>query len=290
MDILLNKKVRVVPITRDGTWLGKGHDGEFMYSGCQQSFVLPIDLKRGGLVNPFGNDKKEAKELQDFFETEMNEKPGSMSVYNKKDSFWHAFRISIDKDGMELNLSNVVDNLKYRVLCVVPQISLTWKERYNSAEYRFALVDGEYEIEDTVKKTDLLMKAYKHLDEINSSENKMRDLLRVFYGNNGRITSTISKKQMIAMIGNIIEEAELPGSLNKFISIIEDSSYNTKVFIQDALESGALVRFNKTKYKMAGGTDNDVIADNEADLIEFLQNKKNSVTRKTLETQIKNSK
>jgi hypothetical protein len=289
MDILIKKRVKVVPITRDGTWLGKGHDGEFMYSGCQQSFVLPIDLQRGGLVNPFG-DGEESKKLQDYFETEMNLKPGSMSVYKKKESFWHTFRISIDKDGMELNLNNIIDNLKWRVLKVVPQIAPNWKDKYKSAEYKFALVDGEHIIEDTIKKTDLLMKAYGHLESVNSSETKMRNLLKVFYGTTGRITATTSRKQMIAMIGNIISESELSGSLRKFVSIIEDESYNIKVFIQDALEAGALVRFNKTKYKLAGGTDNDAIANNEVELIEFLENKKNNVIKKTLETQIKNSK
>lgn len=289
MEILLNKKVKVVPITRDGAWLGKGHDGEFMYSGCQQSFVLPIDLKRGGLVNPFG-EGNDAKELQDYFETEMNEKPGSMSVYNKKDSFWHTFRITIDKDGMELNLNNPVDNLKWRVLKVVPQIAPAWKDRFSNAEYKFALVDGEYQIEDTVKKTDLLMKAYKHLDEISGSKTKMGNLLKVFYGHAGRVSATTSSKHMLAMIGNIIDESEAPGSLRKFIDIIEDSDYGVKVFIQDALEAGALTRFDKTKYKLAGGTDNDAIATSEADLISYLNNKKNSVTKKVLETQIKNSK
>jgi hypothetical protein len=289
MNVLLEKKVKIVPIVRDGTWLGKGHDGEFMYSGCQQSFVLPIDLKRGGLVNPFGNGE-EAKELQNYFETEMNIKPGSMSVYKKKDSFWHTFRVSVDKDGSELNLNNLLDNLKWRVLQVVPQVASSWKDRYKSAEYKFALVDGEHIVEDKVKRTDLLMKAYKHLDDINASETKMKDLLRVFYGSSGRVTATTSRKQMVAMLGNIIDESEVPGSLRKFISIIEDKDYATKVFIQDTLEAGALVKFEKTKYKMAGGTDNDAVANNETELIEFLQNKKNSVIKKTLETQIKNSK
>ena len=152
--ILIDKQIRVVPILRQHQrgMFPKGHDGEFMYTGCRRGYPLAIDIKRNQLISIL------TKEEQDFFERELDMEPGSLSIYKKKDNFWHTFYVYIDKDGVTLNLNDPMDNLKWRVLKVNPEIAPSWEERNNSAEFMFALVDEEYLIHDEVKKSDKLKK------------------------------------------------------------------------------------------------------------------------------------
>ena len=64
-SILTDKKVKVVPVYRNGGWLPQGHDGEFMFTGTVCEFDLPISMKTGRLVNIL------TKEEQAFFEKEL---------------------------------------------------------------------------------------------------------------------------------------------------------------------------------------------------------------------------
>jgi hypothetical protein len=43
-SILTDKKVKVVPVYRNGGWLPQGHDGEFMFTGTVCEFDLPISM------------------------------------------------------------------------------------------------------------------------------------------------------------------------------------------------------------------------------------------------------
>ena len=168
-NFLSDKIVNLVPVIRDGVWLPKGHDGEFMYSGCIFGVDLPIDVKKGGFVRILD---KASGELG-FFENELGE---DLSFHKKENNFWRDFKIKIRKDdslmqyGLKYDLSDPMDNLRYRVLKVSPYVAPSWAERFDRAEYRFALVDENEQREAKVKKATLEQDAYEHLGLIRHSE------------------------------------------------------------------------------------------------------------------------
>ena len=45
-EILINKKIKVTPIIRNGGNLPKGHDGEFMFTDATFSTTVPLDSQR----------------------------------------------------------------------------------------------------------------------------------------------------------------------------------------------------------------------------------------------------
>lgn len=274
-SILVDKKVKVTPIIRGNSWLHKGHDGEFMYTGCKYSYCLPYDLKRGKLYNLLN------KEEQTFFENELFLKPGDLSIYKKEDNFWHKFRVDVDKNGISLDLSDVIDNLRFRLLSICPSIATSWSNRFNSGEFKFALVDNDVEIEDRVKIKDKRKKAYKFLGSIENNWDKMYDFLKVF---GRKPASNASKDFLQTEIDKIIEDNS---SLDSLISIIEDKNYEIKVFIEKALQSKALNKTGKTQYSLPGG---DVVGSTLENTIEYLLDPKNQDIYLTVKAQIESVK
>lgn len=262
MESLIDKQIKVVPVTRDGrNHLPKGHDGEFMFTGCKASYVVPFDLKRGQLVDPL-NDGERALLEQMLF---MNN--GDLSIYRKgKDNFWRSYRVNIDKEGKTLNLNEPMDYIAYKVLQVVPEVAASWEKRFDRAEIRFALVDGDHEVREQAKTSDHKRKAYAFFSEIEGNREKMIDVLTV-YGKRPPVDA--SKEFLIAAIEDIVSN---PKSIGKFIAISEDKKFDKKLFIEKCLEAGALTKV-KTKYLLPGG---DLIGSTLDEAIEFISNKKNS--------------
>lgn len=275
-SILINKKVSVKPIIRSGGWLEKGHDGEFMYTGCKRSYVLPIDAKRGALVPVLENQIE-----QEFFEKKLSLKEGDLSFYKKEGNFWKSFRVELSKDGITLSLSDPMDNLRWRVLKACPEIAPSWGERFNSGQYKFALCDEDQEVQDRVKVSDLRKAAYKFLGSIENSIDKMYDLLRVF----GRKPAKNNTREWFQ--GEIDKLIEDDKTLVELIKITKDPYYEMKLFIEDALEASAVRKLSKGMYCVVG-LDTEF---NQVELIEFLNPKgKNQDTYLKIRNQINDFK
>jgi hypothetical protein len=269
--ILIDKKIRVEPVFKrhQRSMFPAGHDGEFMYSGCRRGYPLPLDIKRNQLMTIL------TKEEQSFFEKELDMNPGDLSTYKKKDNFWHKFYVYIDKNGLTLHLSDPIDNLRWRVLKVCPEVAPSWEERNNSAEFIFALVDEDYLINDEVKKSDKLKRAYKFFGSIENSAEKMRNFL-VVYGKKPPLNAKMDFLK--SEISKIIEF-----NIDGFLAISEDKNFEMKLFIDNCLEIGALYKEGRTKVALPGG---DIIGNTMDETIEFLRNKKNSDIYATLKAKL----
>jgi hypothetical protein len=243
VNFLEDKTVLLKPIVKPGGMNPKGHDGEFMYTDTEVLFVLPYNVRRGRLESVLTRDE------QAFFEERLNE---DLNIHKKVNNYWHRFNVRIRKDrklmeeGYPLDLSDPVDNLRWRLLRIQPEVAPNWESRYDKGEYKFALVD-QNEIENTrILRSDLKKRAYMFLDSIENSEVKMYDFLRVA----GKSPSKDATKNfMKGVIGDMIED---PSDLQLIISIIDDTDYEMKVFIEDAIACGALDK-RVHKYYLPGG-------------------------------------
>lgn len=239
-NYLINKKVKVVPVPRNGGWLPEDHDGSFMYSGCFLETCLPIDRKRKQLVQVLTRDE------QTFFEKELFLNPGDLSIYKKIDNFWHSFRIKLDKEGATLDLSDPIDNLRWRVLVVDPRCAPSWEQRYASGAHMFAIQDEEIETEVKVAKANKRKDAYKFLGKIENSREKMRNVLRVYGADPGK---SVKAKVLYTKIDELIEDDT---TLNKLLDVINDKHFEMKIFLEDAIKAGAITK-KETRYYLPGG-------------------------------------
>lgn len=271
-DILKNQVVKVVPIVRLGSPLGKGHDGEHMFTGAVFSTDLGIDRQKNQLKQIF------TREEQEVFETEMQLKPGEMSFYRKDTPFWVKFRVHIPKEGMDLNLNSVTDFIKWRILCTDKRIAPSWEQRLQSGEYRFALVNEGEEQKEGATKLDLMKKVYMWLGKIEEDKFKMRNILRVA----GKRVTTDDEEFLKSEIGKLIEN-----NPKNFLAIVEDKHFNTKIFIERALIANALERKAGGGYAIKGG---ETIGKDLNETVEYIESTLNQEVKLLLEAQIKNVK
>ena len=279
---LEDRKVVLRPIIKSGGMNPKGHDGEFMYSGTEIHFVLPYSIRKGRLENPLTPDE------QEFFEKSLGE---DLSTHKKEDNFWHTFRIKIRKDdalmqnGYELDLNDPVDYLRYKVLLIHPDVAPSWRERFRKGEYKFAMTEKDELVENTARIADKKKKAYLFLGKIDGSQERMRNFLRV-YGKS--VSDGANTDFLISEIDKLIEDKK---NLDKVLEIIEDPNYEMKLFIEDAVECGAMLKKGR-KYYLQGG---DAINENDPSIVgtvEQLNKYKDEVDDIYLrmDTQIKNYK
>lgn len=281
-NFLEDRKVILKPISKPGGMNPKGHDGEFMYSGTEVHFVLPYNIRKGRLESIL------TREEQEFFEKVLNE---DLSIHNKVDNYWNTFTVKIRKDdrlmrnGYELDLSDPIDNLRWRLLKIQAHVAPSWNERHDRGEYTFALVNEEEMVESRAKVADKKKDAYIFLGKVESSPSKMINFLRVC-GKRPSNTATVS-----FLKGEIDKLIEDPKTIDLVLSIINDENYDMKLFIEDAIEVGAITKKGK-KYFLQGG---DVINANDPTL-EGTVSQMNIYKRDTddiylrIDKQIKNSK
>jgi hypothetical protein len=271
-DILKNQKVKVVPIVRLGSPLGKGHDGEYMFTGAVFSTDLGIDRQKNQLKQIL------TREEQECFENEMQLKPGEMSFYRKDTPFWVKFRVKIQKEGIDLDLNNPVDYLKWLILKTDKRIAPSWEARLQSGEYRFALVNEGEEQKENATKLNLMKEVYKEFGKIEEDKFKMRNILRVA----GKRVTTDDEEFLKSEISKLIDN-----NPKNFLAIVKDKQFNTKIFIERCLMANALERKAGGGYAIKGG---ESIGKDLNEAVEYLEHTLNQEVKLLLEAQIKNVK
>lgn len=273
---LTNKKIQVKPIIRDNSLLGKGHDGEFMYSGTQFSTQLPLSRVSGQFVHIMDKDEQKA------FEKELSLKDGDLSFYSRQSPFWSKFRVILDKEGKELDLSKPYDYITYKVLKEDRRIAASWSERNASGEYKFALVDPEEEIQVSASKASINLEAYKIFGKIEENAERMQDLIKVMTGNK---TKSTKLDFLRGEIEKLIEK-----NAKVFVATYNDPNLSMKILIEKALDKGALERTTNKGYKLKGTEDADAIGDNLTDTITYLLTKSNSDVLLRIKSQVDSGK
>lgn len=254
-----SKKYRVVPVVRQGGWLSsvnKDHDGLHTYTGAGRRYTLPYSLSKRGLVNPF-----ESEEQREELERELNLPTGELSIYKKKDNYWHSFEILLNKNELQLDMRNPEDVLRLLMLKAnVDEISPTYKGRMEGL-FKYAIVDADSETNERAIKAHTVKNAYKKLGQMEDSTETMVNFLTVY----GKKPGANPKNEfLVSEIDKIIES-----DLHGFMDVVEDDNFEYKLLIQNAIQVGALNHPTKTRYELPGG---DVIGNSLQEAVDYLTN------------------
>lgn len=270
-DLLKNKKVKVVPIIREGGMHPKGHDGEFMYTDTYCSF----DLRPEPGTNRYRRILTE--EEREVFEDVLNLEKGSMSFY-KKNGFWATFRPKLDKNIKVLDLSDTLQYLEYLVIKEHRQVAPSWEARYSNGEFKWALVDEEEDVKTNNTKAELNKKAYRHFIKIEDSVDEMTMVIRL-------VTNKTVQSNNIEFLRAEIQKL-IDTKINEFVEVMEDKSFSTKSFIYKALDVRAIERNTKGGFTLKGG---DEFARTLSEAVTFLESNKNQDIYLRIQAQIENA-
>lgn len=236
MEILEKKVIKVKPIVRSRPFFGKGHDGEFLYTGCKRIYGLPYSASQRGFFKPW---LKEGE--QQAFEKILNQKEGALSLYDIKSEFWTKFTFTLEKDVFVLDLENPTHALIYRIMLVHPKFANSENDK-DIPECEYIIVDEKEEEKALSVKTEVKDKAMDFMYKIKKSKAKMYDALRLM---NKRPDKTASIDWFKGELYKIIEETgNTPGvvGINQFIKVMEDPASETKIFVLDAIEAGEIIQ------------------------------------------------
>lgn len=253
-NTLTNKKIKVKPILRENPFYKKGHDGDFMFTGTHQNICAMKSAQSGQIVDPLkGMKEDDIKIIAD----KLTKKVEDFSIYREDKNYWKGwgtstgeylkgFEVYLDKEVKTLDLSDPIDFLSYRVLITnTDKVAPSWNERYNKGSYKWAIVDEEDEVIEKVKASDKRKKAYMEFGKISESETKLTNFLRI-YGVNVPTNSTKDWKK--AEVDKIIDN-----DIESFLTIIEDTDYENKLFILDAMNAKAITKIKNDEYALLSG-------------------------------------
>jgi len=244
--VLENRKIKVVPIVRGRAFFPKGHDGEFMFTGVWKDYGLPINSATRSYFNPFKPGEQAA------FEKLLNMPAGSLNINNRRsDSFWGQFAIRLDKDGKELDLSEVDHALSYRVLMVHPAFAKQNDDESN-IKFHYKLVDERYVEEAYSKQSLKKAKAFAELNRIKSKK-QLVDTLRLL---GIKMNDSSSDDALRSKLAQIIDEpstSKFKGlkTIDDFMNVMEDKDATTKLFVLDAIEAKEVLVEKGDEYRLA---------------------------------------
>ena len=229
-SFLIDKKVRIEPIANGGAFKDllvekeKAKSQAFLFQGVHKTMSVPLDSMRGGLVQVLDdkvrydtgrNCPEEGWTEQEFFEDLLEI---DLSRYSKTSAYLidERTKVSLENRAYILDLSDPWDYLN--------EALVSNKKRDNFNEKK---------------------DAYSEYEKMQKTKEALEDFIKSM--GNKKLPSVYTKDWLEEEIEAIIEESPA-----KFNEIVEDPNFNTKVFIYEAADCGAINK-SKALYSLDSG-------------------------------------
>lgn len=274
-SILQNKKVKVVPIKRKGSWLGKGHAAEFLFGEAKRKYTAPKG-PNGRIVDVL------TKEEEEFLSKELRR---DLSVFSPpKENYWTNHYVALGDSVRILNLADPQDYLDWKLLLANKnEIAPSGEDKYKKGTYKFAISSLDFEDDVKANKANNKKEAYIHFGKLEAKgKYAMIDFLSAYYfGKPGkRVAENADIKWVTAELDRVIEE-----DLEGYLAISKDGDIEYKILIQKAISKNALYK-NRNSYSLPDT--NKVIAENLDSLILWFKDPANSEEVVKIEAKIEN--
>lgn len=276
---LTDKIVRIAPVERDRGFLPKGHDGYHMFTGAKKQYCLP-EISKNRFVSILTEEEREYLESP---ECGLGVKPGDLAAIKKSTSFWNNFYVSIDKNGLVLNLKDPLDFLQYKVLLSnTKSIAPSYKERLDKASYIFMIVEDSEEEELTISKAEITKKVWIEYGKMESSISKLSNFLTIYSeGKQIPAKNTPLTALQTAVLKTIEDDPK------GFLTRISDVNYVMKGFVIECVSAGLIKQTSKTDYLIVPL---DVKFNSLPELITYLSDVKNQDNYLSLKGQLEKTK
>lgn len=280
-SVLQDKKVLVSPIKRKGSFVPAGHENEFLFKHSTYKIGVPRQGRNGELVDPLTAEERK------FFESKksgLSLEAGDLSIYKKDDNFWRNFIVTLDKSVMQLDLSNPMDYIRWKVLLVNRDlIAPSEAEAFGKGTYKFKITEEGAMEEAKAKKALSTKDAYMAFGKIADSATKMRNFLNVYFFTRKGGKAIAPNASLEFLVGET--EKVLEKDVKGFVDTLGDKSYDTKVLIYQALKARAITREGLV-YKT---TEGEPLGDNLEEAIAYFDNPVNNEEIFKIKARIENA-
>lgn len=301
-SFLQNRLVSVKPVESNGKWstlLVQGQENKkdpFMYNKVKRSFQVPLNSEaRGGGIKVILDDQKRVKiqkyieshpngmTQKEFFERELGGVDLNTTLANDK-NFWRTDirgRVTLTKEGLRLNLNNSVDMLKYLILMSNKSaISPSYDERVLKATYEFMMVDEAKVIVKQIEEAEVEAKAWVKYAEITGSSKSTISFIKSL----GRVIPATAIEDKDWLKGEVLKV--LKADPVKFLEIVNHPQYNERIFVQEAIDAGAIIRKSDKRYTL----DNGIELGDLTETVNYLLDAENQETKLRINARIELTK
>lgn len=246
---LQEKKVFLKPIiNKSGKMVSdRTHSGYFMWEGAVASFTFRIVDDRGNIINPFKNDD-ERKYFESVLGQNLNPYDVESKWYTQKGKF---IKVDVQKTpdfmsrGMEFRLDDPEQNLQYRVLVSNKNtypigIAPSPDEVKEGINYKFVLVEENYEDDKSSKTMDMMSENYIYYGTIKDNVKKLRDLLGIYITDkkiSKQIPKDVTKEWLVTELNKAFKDDYV-----KMYQLITDPEFENKIFIDKCIRVGAIAK------------------------------------------------
>jgi len=292
---LQDRIVSVKPVESSGKWstlLVQGQDNKkdpFMYNKAKRSYQLPLNSANlGGGVKVILDDQKRVKiqkymesfpngmTQKEFFEKELgvNLNP----TLKQEENFWRTDRrgrVVMTKEGTTLNLNHSLDMLKYHILIANKSlVSPSYDDRNLKATYEFMIVDESRVTTKKLEEANVKSQAYIKFAEVTNSKKATIGFIKSL----GRtIPATATEEWMKNEVLNIVDSNPA-----YFLEIVNHPQYNERIFVQESVEAGAIIRKGEKRYTLDNGSE----LGDMTDVINYLLNPDNQEVKLRIKAKI----
>jgi len=292
---LQDRIVAVKPVESSGKWstlLVSGQDNKkdpFMYNKAKRSYQLPLNnANLGGGVKVILDDQRRVKiqkymesfpngmTQKEFFEKELgvNLNP----TLKAEENFWRTDRrgrVVMTKEGTTLNLNLSLDMLKYHILIANKSlVSPSYEDRNLKATYEFMIVDESKVTTKKLAEATVKSDAFIKYAEITNSKKATIGFIKSL----GRtIPATATDEWMKNEVLNIVDSNPA-----YFLEIVNHPQYNERIFVQESVEAGAIIRKGEKRYTL----DNGAELGDMTDVINYLLNPDNQEVKLRIKAKI----
>jgi hypothetical protein len=296
---LQDRIVAVKPVESSGKWstlLVQGQDkakDPFLLNKAKRSYQVPLnsvnlgggvkvilDDQRRVLIEKYKESHPNGMTQKEFFEKELGVNLNPTLPH--EENFWRTDRrgrVTLTKEGTTLNLNNALDMLKYLILLANKMlISPSYDERTLKATYEFMIVD---ESKVTVKKLEeasIKAQAYVKFAEITNSKKATIGFIKSL----GRaIPATATEDWLKSEVLTIVDN-----NPNYFLEVVNHPQYESRIFVQEAIEAGAIIRKGEKRYTL----DNGAELGDLTDTINYLNNPDNQEVKLRVKAKVELAK
>jgi hypothetical protein len=213
---------------------------------------------------------------KEFFEKELgvNLNP----TLKAEENFWRTDRrgrVVMTKEGTTLNLNLSLDMLKYHILIANKSlVSPSYEDRNLKATYEFMIVDESKVTTKKLAEASVKSDAFIKYAEITNSKKATIGFIKSL----GRtIPATASDEWMKNEVLNIVDSNPA-----YFLEIVNHPQYNERIFVQESVEAGAIIRKGEKRYTL----DNGAELGDMTDVINYLLNPDNQEVKLRIKAKI----